>query len=164
VAARPGSGDLGEWFEVENLGSCTIDLTGLTIESPGSSGTPATHVVTSGRVAPGELFVFAQSGNAMENYGLPYDYVYGAGTTGVVFNNGADSLKLRLGTIEIDRVEWTSPTDYRVGAARQLSSTASPLSNQDIGGSAFCDATDVYANVDGEPLRGTPGMPQRPCP
>ncbi len=163
IESRSGSGDYGEWFEVENLGSCPIDLTGVVIESPTGGGTPVTHTVSGGTIPPGGYFVFAQSGDPAENHSLTYDYVYGAGTTGVVFNNSTDSLQLSLSGITLDGVMWGS-TDFRVGASRQLSSTASPSANGDLSTSAWCDATDVYSMAPGGPYRGTPGAANRACP
>ncbi len=163
IESRTGSGDLGEWFEIENIGSCTVNLTGLIVESPTDAGAAVTHTVSVGVVPPGERFVFAQSGDSAENHGLPVDYVYGSGTAGVVFNNGADSLRLTYGGVEIDRVTWGS-TDFRVGASRQLSSTASPTSNDSLASGAWCDSTDVYSMATGGPYRGTPGTANAACP
>ena len=163
IASQSGSGDLGEWFEVRNLGSCAINLAGLEIDSPTGGGTPVIHTVTSGLVTAGGFFVFAESGDAGDNHGLAVDYVYGSGTTGVVFNNSADSLSLRFGGMPIDTVSWTGSTDYRVGAARQLSRGTEAADNSMVGSGNWCDATNVYSSSGGTFL-GTPGALNAACP
>jgi hypothetical protein len=162
VASQSGSGDLGEWFEVRNLGSCPIDLSGLVIESPTAGGTPVTHTVSGGLLTAGGYFLFAQSGDPAENHGLSPDYAYGSGTSGVVFNNGGDELILSLGGTEIDRVAWGS-TDYTPGAARQLTRGFSG-DNFGLNGSGWCDATELYSEAGGSSFRGTPGARNTLCP
>jgi hypothetical protein len=152
VASRTGAGDLGEWFEVKNIGACTVTLSGLVIDGA--------FTVASGFVAPGESFVFAQSGDPAENHGLPHDAVYGAA---ISFANLGDSLVLTYGGTEVDRVTWGS-TDYVAGSARQLSSTAAPASNGDLGAfGVWCDATSIYSS-DGGTYRGTPQAMNAVCP
>lgn len=163
VASQSGSGDRGEWFEVQNLGACPIDMTGLIVESPTGSGSPRTHEVTRGVLTAGGFFVFGQSGDPADHHGLPVDYVYGSGTTGVVLNNSTDSLILSFGGTEIDRVAWGS-TDHRTGASRQLSRGAESGDNSSLGATSYCDSTDIYSSATGGPFLGTPGARNRACP
>lgn len=159
VSSRTGAGDLGEWFEVKNIGSCTVNLAGLVIDSP-TSGSPRTHMVTGGIVAPGESWVFAQSGDSAQNHGLGHDYVYGST---IIFENGTDSLGLTFDGAEIDRVAWTS-TDFMHSASRQLSIGAMPTANSDLGTTSWCNSTNVYSSATGGPFLGTPQMNNATCP
>jgi len=161
VASVSGSGDRGEWFEIVSLASCTIDLAGIEIESPTSTGTMLSHTIRSGTIAPTQYFVFALSGDATENHGLSFDYAYGSGAgSDVILNNGADSLTLRTGTTVIDSVSWATG-GYTVGHARQLPSGSDPRVND---WARFCDATSVYSSsASAGTFYGTPGAANTPC-
>lgn len=155
VASRSGSGDLGEWFEVKNVGACTIALAGLVIASPSA---PEIHTVGGGLLPPGSLFVFAQSDDPADNHGLTVDHVYGGAIT---FGNSADSLVLSYEGAEIDRVHWSS-TSFRVGTARQRSNDATRRGG-DLSLSPWCDSTNEYSSAAGGPYFGTPGIPNHGC-
>lgn len=153
VSSQSGSGDRGEWFEIRNEASCTVDLTGLEIRVGAAS-----HTITSGLLTAGGYFLLAQSMDTMENHDLTPDYVYG---TGVSFPNIGGTLSLRSGMNEVARVSWGS-TDYRRGASRQLSRSASET--EPLGDSSWCDSTNVYSMASGGPYLGTPGMRNEVCP
>ena len=162
IASTAGSDDRGEWFEVLNTTTCDIDLAGLIISSPTSSGTAREHVVTAGVVRAGQPYVFALSGIVDENHGLAADYVYGegGGYYEVILNNGDDNLELRLGAELINRVAWTSGT-YTTGHAKQFPNGLPPNTNETWG--SWCDATTIYSSSGGT-FYGTPGGPNGTCP
>jgi len=160
VASVAGT-DRGEWFEVLNTATCAVDLAGLEIMSPTTTGVPVVHVVTGGLVAPGARFVFALSGDALDNHGLRFDYVYGTGTTEDVFlGNAGDELVLSAGGVEIDRVAWGA-TGYTRGSSRRFPDDASVAANGDW--SLWCDSTELYSS-DGGAFYGSPGRPNGRCP
>lgn len=160
ISSVSGSGDRGEWFEVVNVGTCTIDLTGLTIVSPAGTGAEKTHTVTSGSVAPGRYFVFALDSAPAANHFLPFDYAYGTGgAEDVIFNNSADWLELRSGATVIDRVAWPSG-GYTNGKSRMLPGTPSATANDTWAN--LCDSTAVYSTTGGT-FYGTPQMPNGTC-
>ncbi len=153
IASQTGASDFGEWFELRNRGMCPINLAGLVIDVSG-----ATHTVASGLLTAGGYFVFAQSGDTVQNHDLGQDYVYG---TGLRFSNGGGTLVLTHAATEIVRVTWTS-TDLRIGRSRQVSNGAAMATS--IGGAGWCDSTGVYSTATGGPYLGTPGMVNATCP
>lgn len=158
VASISGAGDRGEWFEVVNTALCSVDLTGMTIESPTSGGTIKTHTISGGIVRPGQFFVFALSGIAAENHDLPVDYVYGigGGVDEVVLNNGADTITLRSGGTIVDEVAW--PTGgFTYGRSRQFPGGADFAMNSNW--AIWCDSTSAYTPG----YFGTPGGPNGGC-
>lgn len=159
VASQSGT-DQGEWFEVANMGTCTVDLRGLVIGSPATDGTPVTHTVTMGEVAPGEHFVFALSGEPAENHELPFDYVYGTGTRADVFlGNSGDLLTVAYGGVELDRVAWTAE-DFERGVSLQYPRGMSVTHNGDL--ARWCGSSRVYSTSGGT-FYGTPGAPNGDC-
>jgi hypothetical protein len=159
IASQSGA-DNGEWFEVVNTGGCTVDLSGLEIGSPTTDGAPVTHRVSTGTIAPGGSFVFALSGDPVENHGLMWDYVYGSGTrSDVFFGNAGDVLTIAYGGAELDRVEWSTEHVVR-GASLQYPRGASIAGNSDIG--RWCDSVRVYSTTGGT-FYGSPGLANDPC-
>ena len=160
IASQSGT-DRGEWFEVLNTGGCTVDLSGLVLESPTTAGIPVTHTVSMGLVAPGQHFVFAQSGDPVENHGLAWDYVYGTGTTADIFlgNSGDDLLLRDASGAEIDRVHWAD--GFTRGASREFPSDLSPSDNDDW--ASWCDSVALYSSAGGL-FYGSPGTRNGVCP
>jgi len=160
ISSVSGSGDRGEWFEVVNTGTCTVDLTGVVILSPTGSGTEKTHTITGGTVAPGRYFVFALDAAPAANHFLSFDYAYGTGgADDVIFNNAADWLELRSGVMAIDRVTWPSG-GYTNGRSRMLPGTPSATAN-DVW-ATLCDSTAVFSTTGGT-FYGTPQMANGSC-
>ena len=160
IASQSGT-DRGEWFEVLNTSTCTVNLSGLVLESPTTAGVPVTHTVSMGTVAPGGQFVFALSGDPLENHGLAWDYVYGTGTTADLFlgNTGDDLLLRDASGREIDRVHWAD--GFTRGASRQFPRSLPAADNADW--ASWCDSVSVYSSTGGL-FYGTPGARNGTCP
>ena len=80
--------DLGEWFEVMNLGSGTVDVGGWTIADDDTD----LHVITeSVPVGAGERVVLAAVADAALNGGVDAAYAYGSD---IALDNGWDELSL----------------------------------------------------------------------
>jgi len=159
IASQSGT-DQGEWFEIVNDGSCTVDLRGLEIGSPTTDGAPVTHSVSMGTIAPGAHFVFALSGDPTDNHELPWDYVYGSGMRSDVFlGNTGDVLTIAYGGVELDRIAWAAE-DYARSVALQFPRGFSVSANDDLG--LWCDASRVYSSSGGT-FYGTPGAPNDGC-
>lgn len=156
IASVSGSRDRGEWFEIYNPGDCEADLSGMVIASPTSSGTMREHTISSLRIAPGSYTVLAQSLNPAEHHGANVDYAYGTGssTTEIRFSNSRDSLLLRAGMDEIDRIEWTS-SGFSYSTSRQFP-TSGAISEHGTW-SRWCDSTQTFSMTGGV-FYGTPGM------
>ena len=80
----------GEWFEVRNISSQAVDLTGWLL----TDGTGNNHVIQSANgpvvVPPRSYFVLGNNANSATNGGVPVDYKYSSFTLA----NGADSIQL----------------------------------------------------------------------
>ncbi|MFK7992056.1 MAG: lamin tail domain-containing protein [Sandaracinaceae bacterium] len=162
VASQSGGGDQGEWFELRNRGSCTVNLAGLVLEGTNGAGAAVTHDVVSGLLTAGGFFLLAQNGAMAANHALPgVDYVYGDGSAGITFSNSSDSLTLTYMGATIDSIGWGS-TDHQPSESRQLDRGAS-ASGSSIGGSNWCRSTAVYSSTTGGPFRGTPGAQNADC-
>jgi len=67
--------NVGEWFEIYNTSSTTIDINGWTIKDDGTDS----HVIANGgplNVAPGAYVVLCNNGDSGTNGGVTCDYVY----------------------------------------------------------------------------------------
>lgn len=136
----------GEWFEVYNPSSGTVNLNGWTIRDNGSDSHTINQDVF---VASGAFAVLGRNGNTGTNGGITVDYVY----SGFTLGNGADEVVLEdaSGTV-IDEVAydggatWPDPT----GASMELNDPA----NDNNVGANWAAATNVLASGD----KATPGI------
>jgi endonuclease G len=135
----------GEWFEVHNRGTTTVNLSGWTI----ASNNDVSHVVASSVVIPaGGFVVLGRNGTTATNGGVTVNYVY-AGATTLNLGNGTDWLAIRNGAgATVDSVAWTSVT---AGTSRALIDPASD--NVNMNGAAWANSTVTFGAGD----RGTPG-------
>ena len=135
--------DRGEWFEVHNAGTTSVNLQGWTIYS----GNDAAHTIsTSLTVAAGGYAVLAENGVKSKNGGVTANYVYG---TALNLANASDWIAIRdaSGTT-VDSVSWSSaPT----GASRGVKDPTSD--NTSVGGTNWQTSTSVFGKGD----KGTPG-------
>jgi hypothetical protein len=92
IAAQSGSGDKGEWIELQSTRQCTLNLKGLRIESPRGSGTDSATITGDYLLAPNGIFVVADSTSSVDNHGI--------GTVAASFN-AADVLKNDGDTINV---------------------------------------------------------------
>ena len=135
----------GEWFEVFNNGSQTVNLNGWTIRDADSDS----HVITADVfIDPGAYVVLGRNSNSGSNGGVTVAYQY----SGIALANGADEVILEdtSGTI-IDQVfydggpAWPDPT----GASMELSTVA----DDNNAGGNWSAATEPMSGGD----LGTPG-------
>ncbi|HEV2146305.1 MAG TPA: lamin tail domain-containing protein [Longimicrobiaceae bacterium] len=135
--------DAGEWVEVYNWGSASVDLRGWIL----ASNNDAAHTIATSVVVPaGGYAVLARNGNGGVNGGVSAAYVYG---TGLTLANSADWVALRDASgATVDSVAWSSvPT----GASRGVADASQD--NTAMGGSNWTTQTSVYGSGD----KGTPG-------
>ncbi|MFT7563581.1 MAG: hypothetical protein ACI8ZT_001228, partial [Bacteroidia bacterium] len=135
----------GEWFELYNPGTETVDLDGWTVKDNGSN-----IFVVSGtlEVTAGAYVVFGTNGTFAENGGVNVDYDYPSFSLG----NGDDELILiDDNDNEVDRVEWDGGPTFPDpnGASMAL---AGPAVDNNIGAN-WCTASTPYGDGD----LGTPG-------
>lgn len=135
--------DRGEWFEVHNAGTVSVNLQGWTI----ASGNDASRVVgTSVTVAAGGYVILAEDGAKTKNGGVVANYVYGIALN---LANSNDWIAIRdAGGITQDSVAWAS---VPVGASRGVKDPTS--ANSDVNGANWQTSTTVFGKGD----KGTPG-------
>ncbi len=150
----------GEWFELYNTTTITIDLNGWSIADNGSNN----HVINNGGpllVAPGSYLVMGVNDNTLRNGGVFVDYSYGS-TSVFALANADDEVILRASdgiTIDSiaydDGVTWPDP----IGASMAVNSLFAD--NND--GNNWCESSTVFGDGD----YGTPGQtndcPQPPA-
>jgi len=138
----------GEWFEVYNTDSVSVDFTGWTIKDAGtdehSISTPEGNLL----IEPEEYFVFGRNANQDENGGYEADYDY----DGMLLANSEDEIiLLDPEGREVDAVYYTNAFPYSSGASmyvQDLSSNNNIISN-------WAESTTFYGVGD----LGTPGEP-----
>lgn len=135
--------DSGEWVEIHNWGSTSINLQGWKI----ASGNDAAHTIsTSVSVPAGGYVVLARNGTRSKNGGVTVQYVYGSALT---FANSGDWISLTDGAgAAVDSVAWSSTT---AGTAQGVKDPSAD--NTSVGGANWQAATTAYGKGD----KGTPG-------
>lgn len=135
--------NVGEWFEVHNAGTTSINLLNWRIVSG-----PETHTIASSvTVAAGGYAVLARNGSSSKNGGVTVQYVYG---TGITLANSTDWLALRdPAGATVDSVAWgTAPS----GTARGVRDPSADNANVD--GGNWSAQTSTFGKGD----RGTPRL------
>ena len=127
VMANPSavSDTNGEWFELFNASSSTINLNGMTLSDDNSNS----HQIDNGAsllIPAGGYLVLARNDNQNENGGFLADYVYSDFTLG----NSSDQIILSLDSIEITRLDYSgSPFGIAGISAELINQTANPQSS-----------------------------------
>ena len=143
--------DPGEWLELVNTTAGALDLAGCEITDNGG-----THVIaTSLPVAAGGYLVFAASGDALENHGLPQiDYVYT--TNG--YKNSGETISLSCSSTAIDAVTYTSAWVTEAVAIQLDPGAYSASANDSLAN--WCNASAAYGTAG---KLGTPGSANAAC-
>ena len=145
----------GEWVELYNAGTRSVNLQNLVIADSAASGRRPYHLISASLVVPsGGYVVLGQTTNTTSNGGVPVDYAYGAA---MAFANSLDAFKIArvygTDTLTIDRTQYASAaTSAQDGITRELKNPALDNSNMDGSNWASALATSVY----GPGGRGTP--------
>lgn len=144
ILANPAAvaDDVGEWFEVHNYGSTSVNLQNWRIVSGGETHTIAASV----SVSAGGYAVLARNGSASKNGGVTEQYVYG---TSITLANSTDWLALRDATgATMDSVAWTTGANGIATGVRDPSAD-----NASVDGGNWQAQTSVFGKGD----KGTPG-------
>lgn len=145
----------GEWFEVYNAGTFSVNLQGLAIADSASSGRRPYHVIPSSISVPsGGYVVLGNTTDATLNGGATVDYAYGSA---LLLANSLDALKISrvygTDTLTLDRASYAfAATSAKNGISRELINPA--LDNANIDGANWADAS--VSAVFGPGGRGTP--------
>lgn len=146
------SDDVGEWFEVVNLGSDPVDLNGLTVDMDGGDGFVVDATLN---LAAGGRAVFAPSADAATNGGVPVDFAYSVDD--LKLSNEGGTLSLLWNDAAIDSVSWDTLPDEK-GHAISLDPGANDPAANDLPAN-WCAAATPYGAGD----FGTPGAANPVC-
>jgi beta-lactamase superfamily II metal-dependent hydrolase len=137
----------GEWFELHNRGTSSVDVQGWTIHSGGD----AARTINASVVIPaGGYAVLARNGDSGTNGGVAVDYAWG---TGIGLGNSSDWLAIRdAGGASVDSVHWSMSVPK--GISRGVQDPA--LAHDNMMGANWLHATSTYGSG-GD--KGTPGAP-----
>jgi DNA/RNA endonuclease G (NUC1) len=140
---------VGEWFEIINVSSAPVDLTGWTIVSSGD----APHTITGPLTVPaGGYAILGRNADPDLNGGVVLSYNYHAAEATINLSNSSDVLVLRNASgATVDSISWAAAPPN--GASRALIATSS--NNIDMLGSAWNTSTSIFGDGD----KGTPGLP-----
>jgi hypothetical protein len=146
----------GEWFEIFNASSSTVDLRGLEIRDDGSDS----HVIAGldpVNIAPGQYFVLGINDNPLFNGGATVDYEY---PSGFALANGGDEIEIVDGATVIDRVAWDGGPSFPDlnGASMSLNPEFLNAADNDLGFN-WCESTSALSGGD----LGTPGATNDAC-
>lgn len=148
----------GDWFELYNAGSHTVNLEGLYIADSAASGRRPYHLIDSEnadlKVAPGGYFVLGQSSSDLANGGAGVQYSYGSALN---LAPSLDAVKIArvygTDTLTIDRTQYANASiSAQDGISRELKNPALDNSNMDGSNWGAASVTSVY----GTGGRGTP--------
>lgn len=144
----------GEWFEIYNAGSTTVNIDGWSISDAGSDS----HTIDNGgtlNIAAGSFLVLGIDSDSGTNGGYTCNYEY----TGINLSNGDDELIIKNGSgTEIDRVEWDGGTNWPDPTGASMVFTGTPLNNNnDYNYWTTADARESsYTGETGD--NGSPGI------
>ncbi|MCC6406827.1 MAG: lamin tail domain-containing protein [Planctomycetes bacterium] len=149
---------VGEWLELYNNSSQTLDLEGWTLRDDGGEA----HTLVNGGaglvLGPGDFLVLGASTNTGVNGGIPVAYAW----SGFHLDDTDDELVLVApGGLEVERIAYsTAGWPSTPGAALNLNPGLFDGFLNDLPGS-WCDAQTTIA---GSTDKGTPGAPNTACP
>ncbi len=144
--------DKGEWIEIRNLTSDTLNLVGL--ELADNNGESVT-IDLDDTVAPGALAVLCRSNDGHVNGGV--DCTWGWNSNAYQLANGSDAIVIKLNSSQIDRVEYSSSW-LTPGRALGVTATVNTTGDNDAK-EAWC-AQSTAINSDNT---GTPGSANDGC-
>jgi hypothetical protein len=137
----------GEWIELYNTSHEPFDLRGCELDDGGKS---PHAVATSLRIEAHGYITIARSTQP----GFPPSYVATLSLT-----NSADTVALRCGGVEIDRVRYDKSAGYALESGASLALDAAHLDAGDNDrADVWCASRDSYG-----PERGTPGQENPSC-
>ena len=146
----------GEWFELFNILSETVDIRGWTIKD--ESGKTHTIPDTDPILIPaGTFLVLGNNSEASSNGGVSVDHQY----TAITLNNGGDTLLVfDVNGEEIDRVDYgTGSFTVPTGGSLNLDPDGFGLNDNDDGANWCASTTPIGTGLDS----GTPGSPNETC-
>lgn len=110
IASQSGSGDRGEWVELQSTRACILDIKGLTVSSPRGTSTDSATVASDVYIQPGGSFVVADSSSSTDNHGLPSATLAATWSTYDVLKNSGDTVDVTSGSTTVDSLTYPAFT------------------------------------------------------
>jgi hypothetical protein len=130
IASVAGTGDYGEWLEVQNMRSCTLTLRGLHGDCPSGAKVRTFDVIDDVWIPPSGTFVVADSEDPSINHSLPGTLLVWAGHPGDVLRNNGSTISLRWQGALIDTVTYPA-FKLSVGASLAFPADCPPFRRSD---------------------------------
>ena len=144
----------GEWFEIYNLTSDSINLNGLSVSDSGTDSFTINRTLV---IEAADYIVFGKNADTANNGGIDLDYSYGSQMT---LSNSDDEIILENDLGLVDMIVWDNGQTFPdpTGTSMNLDPTYYNESDNDTG-SNWCESTTVLASGD----YGTPGSENESC-
>jgi hypothetical protein len=114
ITSRAGSGDDGEWVEIQSTRTCTLKLRGVTIDSPrGALDGDTVTIDEDFDLAPYGTFAVASMSTTAQTLGIP-GKVFSWSATDALKNDG-DTVNVSMGLTTIDSLTYPSFTNLEAG-------------------------------------------------
>jgi hypothetical protein len=143
--------DVGEYFEIYNTSSSSIDLIGWTLKDTSNSGED--HTIVSSVVVPANGYVvLGKDSNMANNGGVALDYAYG---NGYILGNTTDDIVLDCNGTTINAVAWDSGATFPNpnGKSMELATNRYTATANDTG----TNWTEATVEISSGGDLGTPG-------
>ena len=128
----------GEWFEIYNNTSDTVELNGLTVNCGNNNGFTVDSYI---QVESGEEALFSLNGNSGSNGGLPaIDGLYAYADCSFTYN---DSMSIGFSSTTFDSVTWTSDYPFSPGSSMTLGTLDASSNDSSVN---FAKPTSSYGN------------------
>jgi hypothetical protein len=113
ISSAAGSGDRGEWIEIQSTRHCALNLKGVRVESP-RGATAQDYVEITGDVwlPPNGMFIVADTSDPTKNNNLPGLVFPFAGTASDVLKNDGDTIIVSRSGTSIDTTTYPKFTVY----------------------------------------------------
>ena len=119
IASQSGSGDRGEWLEVQSTRTCALNLNGLHVESPRGTLNDTFDITTDTWLGPNGIFVLADSADSTKNHDLPVPIFVWNGAAADVLVNSGDTITFTAGAVTVENFVY--PAFQTVYVGRSLS-------------------------------------------
>jgi Lamin Tail Domain len=150
IMANPAavSDSKGEWFEVYNAGTTTVNLKNWTLKDLGADSDKIKNDLL---IAPGKYLVLGNNTDKATNGGVTVNYNYG---TSWFISQGSSGDEIHLmdaSNTLVDKVEWKTSTHFTAGASFSLKTPS--LDNMVL--TNWCTEKTAWTGSAGD--KGTPG-------
>jgi hypothetical protein len=152
IASASGSGDKGEWIELQSTRTdCILDVSNLTISSPRGTGVDTVSIDDGLQLNPGDTFLVADSDDPTINNSLTTP-LYSWDSYDVLKNDG-DEIDVTLAGTTIDTLTYPAFSNLQIGASVSFPSDCQWSDRSSW--SSWSYSFNVYSS----PLLGTPNAP-----